>query len=55
MQLKIGFVTPPEVSQPIDFQQAYQELLVHARLAGLSLDTAPPVSARYGDYIPSEI
>ncbi|KAH7341500.1 phosphatidylserine decarboxylase-domain-containing protein [Rhizoctonia solani] len=42
MQLKIGFVTPPEVNHPIDFQQAYQQLLNHSIMAGLSLDTAPP-------------
>ncbi|KAF8674083.1 Phosphatidylserine decarboxylase proenzyme 3 [Rhizoctonia solani] len=42
MQLKIGFVTPPEVNHPIDFQQAYQQLLSHSIMAGLSLDTAPP-------------
>ncbi|CUA68523.1 phosphatidylserine decarboxylase [Rhizoctonia solani] len=42
MQLKLGFVTPPEVNHPIDFQQAYQQLLNHSIMAGLSLDTAPP-------------
>ncbi|KAG8730844.1 hypothetical protein FRC11_005658 [Ceratobasidium sp. 423] len=42
MQLKIGFVTPPEVHHPIDFQQAYQQLLSRSIMAGLSLDTAPP-------------
>jgi hypothetical protein len=45
MQLKIGFVNSTESAQPMDYQTAYQELLVHTRLAGLSLDTAPPVSA----------
>ncbi|CEL55676.1 phosphatidylserine decarboxylase [Rhizoctonia solani AG-1 IB] len=42
MQIKIGFVTPPEVNHPIDFQQVYQQLLNHSIMAGLSLDTAPP-------------
>ncbi|CAE7135544.1 unnamed protein product [Rhizoctonia solani] len=42
MQLKIGFVTPPEVNHPMDFQQAYQQLLNRSIMAGLSLDTAPP-------------
>jgi len=42
MQLKIGFVNPTESPQPMDYQTVYQELLVHSRLAGLSLNTAPP-------------
>ncbi|KAG8776582.1 hypothetical protein FRC12_000836 [Ceratobasidium sp. 428] len=42
MQLKVGFDAPMEMPQPMDYQTCYQELLVHTRLAGLSLDTAPP-------------
>ncbi|QRV90019.1 phosphatidylserine decarboxylase family protein [Ceratobasidium sp. AG-Ba] len=42
MQLKIGFIPPTDTPEPMDYQMVYQELLVHTRLAGLSLDTAPP-------------
>lgn len=42
MQLKIGFAPPTDSPEPMDYLTVYQELLVHTRLAGLSLDTAPP-------------